>query len=197
MMDKPNYHIHRENSWLTSYQIDNQMVKFIENTVKQIDENLEANLPIMVYGKECIQHRSIGFFSNKSIGYKYSRKLVESKPLNDNLWVLLNWINWKFNCNYNGILINKYSSGSEYIGKHSDDESALSNAGVVSLSSGSIRTFRIRCKISGQIIKDIPTDPNKILIMGGDFQKEFTHEIPIDKKVNKPRYSLTFRKHLI
>jgi alkylated DNA repair dioxygenase AlkB len=196
-MDEPIYHIHTERSWLTSYPIDDQMVKFIANIVSQIDTQLESNLPIMIYGKECVQHRSIGFFSNNSIGYKYSKKLVESKPLNDSLWVLLDWINWKFKSSYNGILINKYSNGSEYIGKHSDDESALSNAGVVSLSSGAIRTFRIRDKISGQIIKDVATLPNQILIMGGDFQKEFTHEIPIDKKVNEPRYSLTFRKHLI
>lgn len=196
-MERPIYHIQTERSWLTSYRINNQMVQFVENIVNQIDGDLKANLPIMIYGKECIQHRSIGFFSNESIGYKYSKKLVESKPLNDDLWILVNWINWKFKSDYNSILINKYLNGSEYIGKHSDDESALSNAGVVSLSSGAIRTFRIRCKTSGRIIKDILTNSDQILIMGGDFQKEFTHEVPIDKTVNTARYSLTFRKHLI
>ena len=34
-----------------------------------------------------------------------------------------------------------------------------------------------------------------MLQMGGDFQKEFTHEIPIEKKVKEPRISFTFRKH--
>ena len=33
--------------------------------------------------------------------------------------------------------------------------------------------------------------------MKGEFQKEFTHEIPVQKKVKNCRYSLTFRKHLI
>ena len=32
--------------------------------------------------------------------------------------------------------------------------------------------------------------------MGGNFQKEFTHEIPIEKKVLDTRYSLTFRRHM-
>ena len=32
--------------------------------------------------------------------------------------------------------------------------------------------------------------------MAGDFQKEFTHEIPIEKKVEGVRYSFTFRRHL-
>ncbi len=190
-------HIRREKSWLIEYTIPDHNVKFLEHVINQIDQDLESNLPIIVYGKECIQHRSIGFFSNSSIGYKYSKKLVKSKPLTDNLWVLLDQINWKFKSDYNGILINKYSDGNDYIGKHSDDESALSNAGVVAMSFGASRTFRVRCKQSGQIIKDIPTKSNQILIMGGNFQKEFTHEIPIEKKVNEPRYSLTFRKHLI
>ena len=36
-----------------------------------------------------------------------------------------------------------------------------------------------------------------IIQMGWDFQKEFTHGIPIEKKVRKSRYSLTFRTHTI
>jgi len=31
--------------------------------------------------------------------------------------------------------------------------------------------------------------------MGGDFQKEFLHEIPVQKKIKEPRFSFTFRKH--
>ena len=32
--------------------------------------------------------------------------------------------------------------------------------------------------------------------MAGEFQKEFTHEIPMEKKKKKARISFTFRKHL-
>jgi len=38
---------------------------------------------------------------------------------------LLSYVNTKFNYNYNGILINKYSGGDDYIGRHSDDERGL------------------------------------------------------------------------
>jgi len=44
---------------------------------------------------------------------------------------------------------------------------------------------------------DIPTDPCKIIQMSGWFQKEFTHEIPVEKKIKSARYSLTFRKHVV
>ena len=32
--------------------------------------------------------------------------------------------------------------------------------------------------------------------MTGDFQNEFTHEIPIEKNIKDIRYSFTFRKHI-
>jgi hypothetical protein len=41
------------------------------------------------------------------------------------------------------------------------------------------------------VSKDIQTEPNKIIHMAGDFQKEFTHEIPMEKKKKNPRVSFT------
>ena len=193
-MEEPKYYIRTDNSWLCGYVND---FNDIDQIIEEIDDQLEENLPIMIFGKERKQRRSIGFFSDSSIGYKYSKRLVASKPLTPTLMILLDEINEKFNCDYNGILINKYADGNDYIGKHSDDESALSNAGVVAMSYGASRIFRIRNKETGEIVKDIPTASNEILVMGGNFQKEFTHEIPIEKKVTEPRYSLTFRKHLV
>ena len=67
--------------------------------------------------------------------------------------------------------------------------------GVVAISYGSSRIFRIRDKKTKTIVNDFYTENNSILHMGGDFQKEFTHEIPIEKGIIEPRYSFTFRKH--
>ena len=38
-------------------------------------------------------------------------------------------------------------------------------------------------------------ESGKIIHMGGEFQREFTHEIPIEKKKQGLRYSFTFRHH--
>lgn len=167
----------------------------LQKCVEEIEGSLIHNPPIYIYGKQCHQHRSIGFFSNTSIGYRYSRQLAESVPLTPKLTELLNLVNSIFNSDFNGILVNKYESGEDYIGKHSDDETGLSNVGVVCVSYGAVRKFRIRDKQTGKIVTDVPTTSGEIWIMGGDFQKEFTHEIPIEKKVKQPRISFTFRKH--
>ena len=109
---------------------------------------------------------------------------------------LIDYVNEVYQSQFNGVLVNKYESGSAYIGKHSDDERTLdANAGVVMISTGAVRTFRLRNKETGEKI-DIPMETDKMYQMWGDFQKEFTHEIPVQKKVLGVRYSFTFRKHL-
>ena len=85
--------------------------------------------------------------------------------------------------------------GNDYISAHSDDEKEISSSGVLSISIGAVRKFRIRDKFTRKIIKDIPTTPYSVINMTGDFQKEFLHEIPIEKKIKDTRISFTFRKH--
>jgi alkylated DNA repair dioxygenase AlkB len=169
--------------------------QLIEKIIEEIQGNLEEKPEIIVYGKVCNQNRNIGFYSNDSIGYHYSNRLLRSKPLTTNLLILLNYINDKFNSDFNGILINEYMNGSDYIGAHSDDETNLGNIGVVALSYGAQRNFRIRNKNTKKIVANVDTKDDEILIMEGDFQKEFTHEIPVQKNIKDIRYSFTFRKH--
>jgi len=170
-------------------------INILTKCVNEIDGKLEKNPKITVYGNSAIQHRCIGFFSDKSVGYKYSGQLMKSQQLTNDLTILLNQVNKFFKTDFNGILVNKYSDGNDYIGAHSDDEKCLSDVGVVSISYGCTRKFRIRDKNSKKIIGDIPTKPNEMIQMGGNFQQEFTHEIPIEKTIMLPRWSFTFRKH--
>ena len=183
-------------SALTLYDLDKNIYDLIPDIIYEIKDNLVINPEIKIFGKIAKQRRSVGFFSDESIGYKYSGKLMPAQILTGGLKYLLEYINTKFGAMFNGILVNYYIDGNEYIGKHSDDEKNVDEIGVIAISSGAIRKFRIRDKKTNQIINDIPTDPSKIIQMSGDFQKEFTHEIPVEKKVKNGRYSFTFRRHL-
>jgi alkylated DNA repair dioxygenase AlkB len=186
--------IQTEKSYLKYGLFDNSIL--LEDCVNEIKGKLIIRPPIILYGKTVNQNRNIGFFSNESIGYKYSNQIMGSQPLSNNLLKLLEFINTKFNSNFNGILVNQYMNGNNSIGAHSDDETKLDKSGVIAISYGANRKFRIRNKFTKKIEKDIIMEHNSILHMGGKFQKEFTHEIPIEKKVKEPRISFTFRKHL-
>lgn len=158
---------------------------------------LDYHPEIIVFGNVCHQQRSIGFFSDTSEGYQYSGKLAASKPMTNDLRELIEYVNQLFSAEFNGILVNKYENGEEYISQHADDEKGLNpGVGVVAISVGAVRKFRICNRATKKTVIDIPTEPNKIIQMYGDFQKEFTHGVPVEKKVKDVRYSFTFRKHL-
>lgn len=183
-----------EQSFLTSLSI--RKSNLMEQCVSEIKNNLDIEPEIIVYGRVCKQRRDVSFFSDTSIGYKYSGKLAPSKPLTPSLAKILKYINKKFNAEFNGILINRYNTGQDYISAHSDDERNLDPIGVVAISHGESRIFRIRDKFTKEIITDVFTENNTVLHMGGNFQKEFTHEIVKEKGIIQPRYSFTFRKHI-
>ena len=188
-------HIETKKSWLkTSIFADNSL---LNRCVLESNPKLNQRPIIKVYGKIMHQNRNVGFFSDTSKGYTYSRQMTQSKPLTINLKKLLDVVNLIFNSNFNGILVNQYMNGSDYIGAHSDDESGVGSAGVVAISVGAVRKFRIRNITTRKIEKDILMENGMMLQMGGDFQKEFTHEIPVEKKVKEVRYSFTFRYHTV
>jgi alkylated DNA repair dioxygenase AlkB len=188
--------IRTETSELRLYDLELEWCTKLAELAPQLD--LDYHPEVVVYGKVCHQQRSIGFYSDTSIGYRYSGQLAKSRPMTPELRELLEYINNKFDADYNGILVNKYETGNEYIGQHSDDEANLNpTTGVVAISVGAIRKFRICKKGSAKKEYDIPTNPTKIMQMWGQFQREFTHGVPVEKKVRDCRYSFTFRKHTI
>ena len=170
-------------------------IELLEKCVEDTENKLDINPEIKIFGKICHQRRCVGFFSNESIGYYYSNQLSKSKSMTESLEELLKMVNTIYNTNFNGILINKYQNGNDYISAHSDSEENCDVNGVVAISYGATRKFRIRDKNTKKIIQDFSLNHGDMLIMGGDFQKEFTHEIPIEKKIKNSRISFTFRKH--
>lgn len=175
--------------------------ELMDNCVADVKDLLDIRPPIKIFDRgvnkyrEVSQCRDVGFFSSYSIGYYYSGILSKSKPMTTNLNLLLKLINEMYGSEFNGILINRYSSGEEYICAHSDNEKNLDKTGVVAISYGGDRIFRIRNKYTKKIFQDIPITNLDVIHMGGNFQKEFTHEIPKTKKNVGLRYSFTFRHH--
>jgi alkylated DNA repair dioxygenase AlkB len=170
--------------------LTNECVEYVKDKLR-----IKPSLGI-IYGRECFQQRDIGFFSDVSRGYRYSGQIMPSQPLGIVLTALLDAINQTFDANFNSILVNMYKDGNNYIGPHSDDEAELDKRhGVIALSVGVARKFRIRTKSDKKFACDISTKSHYILHMGGQFQSEFTHEIPVEKKIKDWRISFTFRHH--
>ena len=162
-----------------------------------------------------ICHRRVGFYSDISTGYRFAGQIAMANPLPDFLKENMGIVNQSlinFNVILNATLINHYRDGSDYIGSHSDDEKGLNNKLVAAISlfnpdtENGFRKFRIRRKNGSKFINDqvesnymdIITSHGQLLVMAGDFQKHFKHEVPEEKSNSNPeRISITYRSHYI
>jgi len=185
--------IETENSSLWICNFDD--MELLSKCVEDIKDELKIKPEIRIFGSIKHQRRDVGFFSDISEGYRYSGQLLKSKSESENIRELKSKVNSILGSNFNGILVNRYNSGEDYISQHSDDEACIDRCGVVSISFGESRTLVIRDKKTKKIEKKIDLISSSMIIMKGDFQKEFTHGIPIEKSKKNVRYSFTFRNH--
>ena len=158
---------------------------------------LHERPPITVFGKQGQQQRDVAFFSDVSAGYYYSRQVMPAQPLNDLLRQLLVLVNSSVGAAYNGILVNKYRTGQDNVGSHSDSEHALDvSAGVIALSVGATRIFRLRTQTNDKVGDFDAQEGFGLQMRGNSFQRLLKHEIPRQGRILGARVSFTFRTHL-
>ena len=63
---------------------------------------------------------------------------------------------------------------------------------IASVSLGAERLFRLKAQ-NGTIVFTEKLPPGSLLIMAGQTQKNFKHEVPKEPAVAEPRINLTFR----
>jgi alkylated DNA repair dioxygenase AlkB len=93
---------------------------------------------------------------------------------------------------YQGVLLNYYPDGLAGMGWHADDERDLvPNAVIASVSFGATRRFDLRHR-DGET-HSINLEDGSVLIMAGELQQYWKHQVPVQRKVKEPRINLTFR----
>jgi len=97
---------------------------------------------------------------------------------------------------FNHCMLNRYEDGSVHIGSHSDN---LENLCIASISLGAHRDFILTHKKppegqTNRYKKRWPLADGSLLVMQGQTQKFWKHEIPKQLKIKEGRISLTFRQ---
>jgi alkylated DNA repair dioxygenase AlkB len=92
-------------------------------------------------------------------------------------------------------LLNLYRDGDDSMGWHSDDEPELGERPVIaSLSLGATRRFRMRHRRRKDLEPvAIDLESGSLLIMQGDTQRFWKHQVPKTRRTVEPRINLTFR----
>jgi alkylated DNA repair dioxygenase AlkB len=92
---------------------------------------------------------------------------------------------------YNAVLCNLYQNGNDSVGLHADAEPEMGPV-IASVSLGSERLFRLKRKNGGIAFAE-RLRHGSLLIMAGQTQKNFKHEVPKEPDITLPRINLTFR----
>ncbi len=173
---------------------------FDEATSNQLLETLKTNINwqqeyIQVYGKPQPIPRLTAWHGDEGTTYCYSGIKMTPEPWTDTLLQIKQAIETVAQVNFNSVLLNYYRDGNHGVGWHSDNEPELGKNPVIgSVSLGGTRrfSFKSKDKINPQK-QDIELQHGDFLLMQGETQQYWYHQIPKTKKPVLPRINLTFR----
>ncbi len=152
---------------------------------------------IKVFGKVYAQPRLTALYGSNNIAYSYSNITMLPQPFTALLEGLRNKIEQEANCSFTTCLLNLYRDGKDSNGWHSDDEKELGkNPTIASLTLGAGRVFKFREKKAKTNVSSLFLEPGSLLLMRGETQHNWQHELPKTSKQVQPRINLTFRKLL-
>ncbi|MEP7230902.1 MAG: alpha-ketoglutarate-dependent dioxygenase AlkB [Ginsengibacter sp.] len=150
---------------------------------------------ITVYGKEHETPRLTAWYGDAGKNYTYSGLKMDPFPWNQDLLFIKEKIDQETGVNFNSVLLNLYRSGKDSVGWHRDNEKEFGlNPVIASASFGETRPFHLKHKFKKDIDKVIiPLTHGSLLIMKGNTQHYWEHQIPKTAKDISPRINLTFR----
>lgn len=149
---------------------------------------------ITVFGKTHPQPRLTCLFGNEGKPYSYSNIVMQPHQWNPILMFIKNEIEEVCFENFTTVLLNLYRDGKDSNGWHADNEKELGrNPVIASVSFGAERSFHLQHNTIGDAKLKITLENGSLLLMKGETQHFWKHQIPKTAKSIAPRINLTFR----
>lgn len=166
---------------------------------KMLFEKLLNEIPwqqdnITVFGKTHPQPRLTCLFGNEGKPYTYSNIVMQPHHWNPLLMFIKNEIEEVCLENFTTVLLNLYRDGKDSNGWHADNEKELGrNPVIASVSFGAERSFHLQHNTISDAKLKITLENGSLLLMKGETQHFWKHQIPKTAKTLQPRINLTFR----
>lgn len=146
-----------------------------------------------MYGKQVNFPRLTAWYGNNDKPYSFSGITLNPNPWTETLLIIKSKIETKANVSFNSVLLNRYRNGNDSISWHTDAEPELgSNPVIASVNFGATRKFQLRHIKTKEKI-EIELTHGSLLIMQGELQHFWQHQVPKTSKVVSERINLTFR----
>ncbi|MEL5917033.1 alpha-ketoglutarate-dependent dioxygenase AlkB family protein [Stenotrophomonas maltophilia] len=184
-LDDADIHWHR--GWLAADQAD------------LMQQQLEQRIPwqvhrIRMFGRIVDSPRLSCWMGDAEARYRYSGTDFLPEPWQPALLPLRERLQAFCGHAFNSVLLNRYRSGGDYMGWHSDDEPELGPAPVIaSLSLGAPRRFLLRRRDDPARKAEYLLGHGDLLVMAGQTQRFYQHALPKMARVQGERINLTFR----
>jgi len=150
---------------------------------------------IKMFGKEILQPRLTALFSDNHNAYTYSGLTMHPEIFPSYLASVKERCEEICEQSFNACLANLYRDGQDSMGWHADDEKELgTNPVIASVSIGEPRMFHLKHRKDKNLTYKKRLQHGSLLVMRGETQKFWKHQLPKTKKQIGPRINLTFRK---
>ncbi len=162
-------------------------------------DHFKANSPwqqddIKIFGKIYAQPRLTALYATNKKSYSYSNITMFPNTMSKELLQIKNDVEHISAHQFTTVLLNRYRDGADSNGWHADNEKALGkNPVIASLSFGATRAFHFKHRTIKEAQYKLNLEHGSLLIMKGEMQHYWLHQIPKTKKVVKERINLTFR----
>lgn len=166
-----------------------------DSLLRDLQESVEWRQDkITFYGKVHDIPRLTAWFGDPGRNYNYSNIQMNPVAWTPTISKLKETVERVSNHSFNSLLLNYYRDGNDKVSWHSDDEKELGlNPTIASISLGAERKFKLRHKTKKELKHEIVLKHGSLLLMAGETQHHWEHEIPKTAVKIGPRINLTFR----
>ncbi len=163
---------------------------FLENLKNKILWKQES---MNMYGKQINFPRLTSWYGENDKPYSFSGIKLNPNPWSNELIAIKQKIEPVSNTVFNSVLLNLYRDGKDSISWHTDAEKELGkNPIIASVNFGATRKFQLR-HIETKEKLEIDLSNGSLLIMQGELQHFWQHQVPKTNSLISERINLTFR----
>ncbi|TLF43132.1 alpha-ketoglutarate-dependent dioxygenase AlkB family protein [Maribacter aurantiacus] len=186
-LDLPDCDIRYYPNFIPSKIADTYFKKLRSETPWQQDD-------IKVFGKFYAQPRLTALYGNNGRPYSYSNITMKPHRFSKVLLEIKSEIEKYVSPEFTTCLLNLYRDGKDSNGWHADNEKELGkNPVIASVSLGAERMFHLKHNIDPSAKHKMILEHGSLLVMQGETQHTWKHQIPKTAKPIGERINLTFR----
>lgn len=183
----PNSDIRYFSNFLNSEKADSYLESFRKNVRWQQDD-------ISIFGKTYAQPRLTALYGNNGKPYSYSNITMQPYEFTSDLLEIKKRIETKTKAIFTTCLLNLYRDGNDSNGWHADNEKELGvNPVIASITLGQERFFHLKHRTQKEHKHKLLLEHGSLLLMQGETQHQWLHQIAKTKKPIGERINLTFR----